>query len=137
MTLYLDTSVLVSLFIQDAFTDPARSGVLGQTVQVSDFAGAEFGAAVARRVRLGELTAEQALGVFADFDVWVSRSTHRAVTEHVDIAVSAGLVRRLELALRAPDALHLAICERVGGVLFTFDLGMKAAAQTLGIPVKV
>ena len=43
------------------------------------------------------------------------------------------LVRRLDLGLRAPDALHIATARRLGATLFTFDLGMASAARMLGL----
>ena len=136
MSVYLDTSVLVPLFIQEAGTSAARAGVAAQAVMVSEFAMTEFSAAVARRARMGEISAEQALAIFADCDAWVTRTTQVIPLEAHDVAAATALVRRLELGLRAPDALHLAICERLGATLFTFDAKMMAAAQALGIVIQ-
>jgi predicted nucleic acid-binding protein len=135
LSLYLDTSVLVALFIQEAATPIARAGVAGQVVMVSNFAAAEFSAAISRRNRVGELSEGQVHQLFADFDLWTARGAHWIDAEPSDIALAIALVRRLELGLRAPDALHLAICQRAGQALFTFDLKMASAAPTLGIKV--
>ena len=135
MSLYLDTSVLVTLFIEEAATPIARAGVAGQVVMVSNFAAAEFSAAISRRSRVGELSEAQVRQLFADFDLWTARGAHRIDAEPSDIAHATALVRRLDLGLRAPDALHLAICQRAGQALFTFDLKMASAALTLGIKV--
>ena len=44
---------------------------------------------------------------------------------------------RLPLALRAPDALHLAIARRLDVALVTLDRRMAAAAKELGVAVEV
>jgi predicted nucleic acid-binding protein len=43
------------------------------------------------------------------------------------------LARRLDLPLRTPDALNIAIAQRVGADLVTFDDRMVASARALGI----
>lgn len=40
-----------------------------------------------------------------------------------------------DTSLRTPDALHLAICRRLGAELLTFDQGMIAAARSLGVSI--
>jgi predicted nucleic acid-binding protein len=37
------------------------------------------------------------------------------------------------MALRAPDALHVALCRRLGLKLVTFDQRQAAAAEALGV----
>jgi predicted nucleic acid-binding protein len=39
------------------------------------------------------------------------------------------------LPLRTPDAIHIAIAERVDATLVTFDLAMAASARALGTAV--
>jgi uncharacterized protein len=46
-------------------------------------------------------------------------------------------VRRFKLKLRAPDALHAAICRRLELQLATLDRRLAAAARALGINVVV
>jgi hypothetical protein len=46
-------------------------------------------------------------------------------------------VRRFDLRLRVPDALHAAICRRLGMRLVTLDRRLAAAAWTLEIDVLV
>jgi predicted nucleic acid-binding protein len=50
----------------------------------------------------------------------------------VDVAVATAFLRRLDLTLRAPDAIHIAIAQRVDATLVTFDQGMATAALALG-----
>src|SRR4051812_34775057 len=102
---------------------------------VSDFAGAEFASAIARLVRMGDVTADGARDTFAEFDAWTSRETEGAQTTTVDIGSAAAFIRRLDLTLRAPDAIHIAIAQRLGVDLFTFDKKLAASARTLGTTV--
>jgi predicted nucleic acid-binding protein len=52
-----------------------------------------------------------------------------------DFAGAEGLVRRLDLTLRTPDALHIAIARRAGAALVTFDKAMATVAGALGLSV--
>jgi predicted nucleic acid-binding protein len=102
---------------------------------VSDFAKSEFSSAVARRVRTGALSADLAYRAFEHVDKWVAEETEQAWLESSDIALAEGLVRRLELGLRTPDAINLAIALRTGCDLATFDARMADCARALGLPL--
>ena len=54
-----------------------------------------------------------------------------------DVRHAGALVRRFDLKLRAPDALHLAACERLAMTLVTLDRGLAASAAALTVPVIV
>jgi predicted nucleic acid-binding protein len=63
------------------------------------------------------------------------RFTQRTEAGTVDIATAITFLRRLDLPLKTPDAIHIAIAQRVGGTLVTFDRQMAASARALGTPV--
>ncbi len=46
-----------------------------------------------------------------------------------------GFIRRFDLALRTPDALHIAAAGRLSAKLATFDVKMAAAATALGLEI--
>ncbi|MGH7080599.1 MAG: hypothetical protein ACREFU_21175 [Acetobacteraceae bacterium] len=96
-------SVLAALLTNDPLTARAEAYLRTSTplLILSDFAAAEFACALARRVRSGEITAAE------------------------------GFLRRLRLTLRTPDVLNIAIAERAGATLATFDEKMARAARTL------
>ena len=102
---------------------------------VSDFAAADLASAIARRVRTGELGADDARAVFATFDAWTARAAGRAETDAAAVAAAGAFLRRLDLTLRTPDALHIAIAQRVTAELLTFDRKMAASARALGTAV--
>ncbi|MGH6952047.1 MAG: type II toxin-antitoxin system VapC family toxin [Vitreimonas sp.] len=135
MRLYLDTSVIVPLFVAESRSSDAHAGLIGQNLYVSDLAAAEFSAAISARVRTDEMSAADALSLFTTFDAWAGKAANRAQIEAGDMAVTLALVRRPELALRMPDAANLAIAQRLGAKVFTFDQQMAAAAAALGLSV--
>ena len=137
MTLYLDASLLVALLTNDALTARAESLLRARMpiLVVSDFAAAEFASAIARRVRMQELSGEEASIVFSNFDAWTARATQRADTTATDVKAAEAFLRRLDLTLRTPDALNIAIAQRIGAVLATFDEKMASSACALGMSV--
>ena len=137
MSLYLDASVLVALFVIDPASARAEACLAGHpAIIISDFGAAEFSSAVARRVRMHDLTGNEAHRAFGDFDDWVERSASRQNVTTGDIASAERTLRRLDLNLRTPDALHIAVMQRIEATLVTFDRGMAAAARALGMAVE-
>ena len=55
--------------------------------------------------------------------------------EKTDMHLATSYVRRFELSLLFPDALHIAICARISTALVTGDKQQARAAEMLGIPV--
>jgi uncharacterized protein len=137
VSLHLDASVLVALFSEDALTAKADSLLRARpaVVTVSDFAAAEFASAIARLVRTREPSADAARGVFSTLDAWTSRVAARAETTASDVAAAAAYLRRLDLTLRTPDALNIAIAQRLSADLPTFDQRMAASVRALGTRV--
>lgn len=137
MRAYLDASVLVALFTQDALTARGEAFLRAHlpVLIVSEFASAEFASALARRVRTGEIAAENARIAFSNFDVWTGRATRREETRAADIAAAEAFLRRLDLNLRTADAVNIAIAQRVEATLATFDEKMAASARALGTAV--
>lgn len=134
MSVYLDASVLVSLFAIDTLSARADAALRTHSsfLIVSDFAAAEFASAIARRVRMQILTAEEAHVAFSTFDAWVARTTTSAPIANADVTAAAAFLRRLDLTLRTQDALHIAIVQRLAAELLTFDTRMARAARALG-----
>ena len=133
--IYLDTSVIVPLLLPEPRSHEAESFVSRGDFVVSDLAAAEFSSALslAVRKRLPEAAARAAL---ATFDDWMPVHALQADTRSEDFAEATRLIRRFELALRTPDALHIAIAARLGAKLVTFDVKMAASAKALGVEVE-
>jgi predicted nucleic acid-binding protein len=125
------------MFTDDPFADRADTFLRSHSpaLVVSDFAAAEFASAMARHVRMRGVTPQAARRAFAVFDAWTARAAGRALTTSADVTAAAAFLRRLDLSLRTPDALNIAIAQRVGAELLTFDKNMAAAARALGTNV--
>lgn len=135
MTLYLDASALLPLFIEDARTQDAHEHLRGNVLVISDFAIAEFSSGVAHRCRVGKINDSGAAAVFAALDAWTMNTARRESLTAGDIGLAISLVRRLDLGLRAPDALNIAIAQRCAANLLTFDGKMARSARALGMSV--
>lgn len=137
MTIYLDDSVVVPLFLPDAFAKRAEAFLLTSPTGliVSDFVSAEFASVVGIRLRTGKLAIRDARAALTNSDVWSGQRTLGAETTTSDIGTAESMLRRLDLTLRAPDAINLAIAQRLSADLATFDIKMAASAGTLGISV--
>jgi predicted nucleic acid-binding protein len=137
LLVYLDTSVVVSPLWNDSHTALAEELMekLGPAPFVSDHAGAEFAATVGRLVRLSAMTKPEASGLYSLFDAWITRGVRWVLAASADFALATAWIRRLDLNLRPPGAIHIALAHRPGARLLTFDAGMAAAAHRLGVPV--
>ncbi|HZT18287.1 MAG TPA: PIN domain-containing protein [Dongiaceae bacterium] len=51
------------------------------------------------------------------------------------MASASEFFRRLDLSLRTPDAINIAIAQRLGATLFTFDKKMATNAEILGVSI--
>jgi predicted nucleic acid-binding protein len=139
LTCYLDPSVVLPTLVKEpasAAVDAFMSTVT-QELLVSDFAAAEVAAALSRLVRMGRLQASDGATCLTDFDVWRAAMTTAAEIHAADVRLADAYVRRFDLALRAPDALHLAIARRLDATLITLDRRLARAAREMGIAVEV
>lgn len=137
MSVYLDTSIIVSLFINDAFSQRARTfmatGPAG--VVISDLASAEFASALGIRCRRRLSNAAEARAAFANLDIWSKRHAVVAPIEPSDVREAEAALRRLDLPLRTLDAIHVAMAQRFDAELATFDERLAVGAKALGARV--
>jgi predicted nucleic acid-binding protein len=137
LSVYLDTSVLVSLFVRDGRTDRVLNWAQTQTEppQVSDWAVTEFSSALGLRRRLGQLEEADRANLELALDGWL-QTVSRVEVGSADLALARHLMRSELIALKAPDAFHLALSLRWGSVLATTDRQLAQAAVDLGLQVE-
>ena len=137
MSYYLDANVLVALLTPDPLSARAEAFLStgAQGFFVSDFAATEFVSVVGRRIRTLEITLADGRIALANLDAWMARAAQRVEIGTADVAVADAYLRRLDLTLLTPDALHIAIAGRIGAALVTFDRQMAASARTLKLEV--
>jgi predicted nucleic acid-binding protein len=138
LSTYHDTSVLIPTLIAEPSTEAVFDwiGATNRELLVSDFAAAEVAAALSRLVRMGRLASADAFARLADFDAWRAAMSSPVDIRSADTRLAYIFARRFELALRAPDALHLAISRRLDATLVTLDHRLVAAARGLDIAVE-
>ena len=139
MSVYFDASVLLPILIKEQASAAVDAYVLAaeQEFLVSDFAAAEVASGLSRLVRMGRLEAAAAVAQLDDFEVWRAAASSPVEVHAADVRLAYVYVRRFELLLRAPDALHLAIARRLDAGLVTLDRRLERAARQLGIAVEV
>ena len=138
MSSYVDASVMLPMLIKEPASATVDAFMAVQhELWVSDFAAAEVASALSRLVRTGRLQATDAAARLSEFDVWRVAMTMPAEIHAVDGRLAGAYVRRFDLALRAPDALHLAIARRLEAALITLDRRLAAAARELGIAIEM
>jgi hypothetical protein len=76
------------------------------------------------------------LARLADFDAWRAAMSSPVEIVASDARLAYVYVRRFDLALRAPDAVHLAVSRRLDLRLVTLDRRLAAAARELGVAVE-
>ena len=103
VTIYLDASVVVSLFIADVHTGAADRMIegLAEDAIVSELCALEFAASVSRGVRTGLLSEQAAQEALADFDEWRALSTVATALNIADFNLAASLVRDFATKLAA------------------------------------
>ncbi|MCX5737258.1 MAG: type II toxin-antitoxin system VapC family toxin [Proteobacteria bacterium] len=134
---YVDTSALVKLYVPERWSTELDTALSGRRdLLVSELAVTELTSATIRRVREGELSAVHGRRVYQrlqrDLDDGQFRRVELTASAHREAErLLLGLGRRS--ALRAADALHLALAALLGArVMLTFDEHMRRAAEALG-----
>jgi uncharacterized protein len=133
--IYLDASAIVPLFVAELRSAEANARILGQELAASPLSFAETSSAISRRVRMMEISIIDAQNAFRTVDAWSANAVTSVELTEADFAAATQLIRRFDLALRTPDALHIAIAARIGAKLATFDAKLAAAAKALGVEI--
>ena len=130
----LDTSVIVAAFTPDIHSEIAELWLdAPEPFLVSDWAAAEFSAAIRNKVRRGIVREERLGDVEAAFDAWTEGLGGRQRVLSQDVLQARAMIARRPL-LRAPDAMHIVIAARLSARLATFDEGQAAAAALEAVP---
>lgn len=140
MACYLDTSLLVPLFIREPGTASAQSFLVvnaARVLLISPWSIAEFSSALALKQRVGTITSQERQAALTMFEKFRGQRLQIVAIESADFDAAAGLCDASGAALRAGDALHLAVGRRLRGSLATMDKGLAAAGQEVGLAVEL
>jgi len=139
VSFYLDASAIVPTLIEEAGS-PATARFLAEATErltVSDFTAAEVASALSRLVRMALVTEAEATARLLEFDIWRASATDGADFQPSDFRLANIFVRNFALGLRAPDAVHAAVCRRADLTLVTLDRRLASAAEALDVRVVV
>ncbi len=139
MILYLDTSALVKLFIDEQYSGVVRQWASDSAnVMLSELSWTEMCAALALKKRTGQIAdAQVGVALAALKKNWVLY--HRLGTDAMLFAEAGELALRLDL--RAYDSVQLASAWRAFKATGTalkfccFDRRLNSAAQAIGLPL--
>ncbi|HMV29457.1 MAG TPA: type II toxin-antitoxin system VapC family toxin [Anaerolineales bacterium] len=139
MNLYIDTSAIIKLFIQESYSDEIRSLVeVADLVATGLITRAETAAGINRLTRMGVLDQESCEIALGNFRKDWGEYHRIQVTEQ--IVIRADFLTG-QYSLRGYDAIHLACAltwsELLGAPvsLATFDKELYAAAKKSGLEV--
>ncbi len=136
--LYLDTSVVAALVLNDAHSTTVRKWFERKKrdqFAISDWTRVEFASAVARLERMAQLDRSQADAARAAFRDEVESAMEVLRLRQEDFGLAVDLLAVPATGLRAGDALHLAIAHNAALPGFeTLDEGLARAARRLKIP---
>ncbi len=131
--LYLDTSLLVAALVHETGTDTAVRFLQDHAQQlwmISPWVSTELASALALQVRRGAITLQESQKAWQRFGVFRAHRLQALPLFVEDFEAAACLCLAQVPPLRAGDALHLALCQRLNLQLASFDRGLcKAAAH--------
>lgn len=133
---YLDTSVLVPLFLRGSDSALARTGVSrigGSEASISSWGLLEFCSVVGRRIRSGGIEEKEGYAAVAGLERLAHASLVILTPAPPDFEQARDWTLQFASGLRAADGLHLALAARTGASMFTFDKDLQAAARRFGV----
>lgn len=138
MSVYLDTSVLISALTLEPGTQGTQAWLAAQregSLAISEWVTAEFASALALQRRSAMIGPEAKMAAQSAFAQLKMQSFQLLDIQAADFQTAAQLVGQPGMALRAPDALHIAIAQRYCAGLATLDRKQAAGARAAGLPV--
>jgi uncharacterized protein len=137
--IYLDTSVVAPFYWQEQLSDMVQELLHNEPdVALSQLVEVELFSALSRRVRMGEISQDQARAIADLFEGHIDYGFYtRLPVEALHYRLAQNWIRRFDTPLRTLDALHLAIASSQGICLITADQGLAGSAERFGVEVQL
>ena len=141
MSIYADTSLLVSLYVTDAHSQEAHRRVAHRPrIWLTSLHRVEWAHAIAQHLFRRALTSQEAAQIYTDFEadrasgVWLEAGVPDAAYE---TAVQLAKHYGPRLGVRTLDTLHVAAARELGALEFwTFDQQQKKLAEAAGLTTR-
>jgi uncharacterized protein len=134
---YLDTSVLVPLFLPEPESERIQRWLerqSGELLSISEWTLTEFASALGLKVRTKLLQMDQAREAQKVFEKLAAQSFHVHVPTRADYVRATAFLVEYGLGLRAGDALHLAIAyNEAAKAVYSLDRLFVSAGRKLKI----
>ena len=136
---YIDTSVLVACYCPEHRSDAAEEVLRDPAgAAISRLVELEFCAAVALKRRMGELAPTAASRIVLLLRQHLEDGMYTVVPiGNPEYGLARDWIGQFSTAIRAPDALHLAVAMRGNLVLATADRDLARAAAEFGVEYKL
>lgn len=135
--IYADTSLLLPCYTPEGQSAQAQRVLEGaDVIAVSDVTIAEMYVGLARKLRVGALTAPQMEESREFFETHLSQGVYRRFSlSATHVALVRDLCTGSAAPLRTLDSLHLALALDLGAIVATFDKRLAEAALAKGLEV--
>ena len=135
---YVDTSVLVALFTNEATAERIANWIAEETRSLvsGDWCVTEFASALSLKQRTSQITPRQSNAAWKVFSQFCEGHLRLLPLDREVFSQAAQLVRNSKNSLRAGDALHLALALRVKtAAFFTLYVRLAESAKQSKLPV--
>ncbi|HSG30080.1 MAG TPA: type II toxin-antitoxin system VapC family toxin [Thermodesulfobacteriota bacterium] len=141
MSVYLDTSVLVSIYYPESITAKVKTFLKGKKgLTSSTFSIVEFSSAINRKVLRRELSKQSAVEIINRFEDNIDEGYYKICPFSQGDLVAANnfIIDNLgRVSLRTVDALHIAVALRYKCEVFvTADKAQAKSSEILGLKTK-
>jgi predicted nucleic acid-binding protein len=135
VSVYLDASALVALYLPEVFSAEADQWAQSATDRiVSDLTLCEARVAIDRRRKAGDLTPDGCARALARLDQHVAVGVYRVVPWSAAWFVDGvALAASVSVPVRAMDAVHVAISRSLGVGMISFDRNQRRAARAMQV----
>jgi len=142
LSVYLDTSVLVSIYYPEPITPKVRKILTDKKgLSTSSFSLVEFSSAINRKILMNELSKQNGLKIVNRFQNDIEEDYYKVYSFSPDDLTGANnfIIDNLGgVSLRTVDALHIAIALRKKCDLFvTADRTQAKSSKKLGLETKL
>lgn len=142
MSVYLDTSVLVSIYYPESISAKVRTFLKDKKgLNTSTFSIAEFSSAIDRKVLSKELSKQNALKIINTFEDNIEEGYFKIYPfSQGDLIVANDFIKDNlgSISLRTVDALHIAAALRYKCEVFvTADRAQAKSSEKLGLKTKL